>query len=71
MIVSSVARWILERSDGLYFHDRADADGNHIEFGEGMANAREWADLDSCLAAARVWFEIKGEELKVVQQQEL
>ena len=67
MLITLRMGWVLRRSDdGLFFHDRADADGNHIEFGEGMTQAREWASLDSCAAAARTWNLIKGEYLEVV-----
>jgi hypothetical protein len=60
-----MTRYILQAPNQEYFADVHGPDNR--EWCDRPLDARTWASLDSCLAAARTWKLIHGVELTVLQ----
>jgi hypothetical protein len=60
-----MTRYILQAPDRQYFADVHGPDNR--EWCDRPTDARTWADIDSCIAAARTWKLIHGVELTVLQ----
>ena len=57
-------RYILQRADGCFFHQPDDLDLR--EWRSEVESAHRWVDIDAAGAAAYIWQNLKGEDVRVI-----
>lgn len=57
-------RYVLRRADGAFFHHPTDLDPR--EWRPEAESAHQWVDIHAAAAAAYIWQNLKGEDVRVV-----
>ena len=57
-------RYVLRRADGAFFHQPTDTDIR--EWRPEVESAHQWVDIHAAGAAAYIWHQLKGEDVRVI-----
>ena len=57
-------RYVLRRADGAFFHQPSDTDIR--EWRPEVESAHRWVDIEAAGAAAYIWHQLKGEDVRVI-----